>query len=309
MNKLLSPIFLISLIILLVNDWYLKVEFPGFITGKLSDVVGLFAFAYFFSSLLPKRKLLVHLSTALIFILWKMPIADGLISIWNEFLPYSIGRVIDYTDYLTLPILLLSYYYNQKPINLNTFWIKKSIIYSVYSLSIFSFLGTAGYTSYIEEYACYDEFSTKEFFSIIQEFYKKYPEYIPPTTLSNIGSKKYLPWAKTKSTLTESEIQEILDSNAVVYGNHIYSPNFYFENEGLIIITRYKTLNMSTSIYIHGVFYEGDEGMSNLNFEWAEEQRIQNLFEEEIIPKINALLKEKYPNREVHMGFCLKKIF
>lgn|GEM_PF-4660113 len=42
---LLNPIYIGSLILLILNDLYLKFEFPSFITGKLSDFTGVFCFA------------------------------------------------------------------------------------------------------------------------------------------------------------------------------------------------------------------------------------------------------------------------
>ena len=46
---LLSLPFLGSLALLIVNDHYLKAAYPSALTGKLSDVAGLFAFVYFLS--------------------------------------------------------------------------------------------------------------------------------------------------------------------------------------------------------------------------------------------------------------------
>lgn len=37
----MHPVVLLAVVVLLVNDWYLKARFPGAMTGKLSDVAGL----------------------------------------------------------------------------------------------------------------------------------------------------------------------------------------------------------------------------------------------------------------------------
>ena len=40
----LSPVFLVAVAVLVVNDHFIKVQFPGVISGKLSDVAGLIFF-------------------------------------------------------------------------------------------------------------------------------------------------------------------------------------------------------------------------------------------------------------------------
>ena len=44
---LISPGFVISLFLLLINDFYLKPELDSSFTGKLSDFAGLFVFTLF----------------------------------------------------------------------------------------------------------------------------------------------------------------------------------------------------------------------------------------------------------------------
>lgn len=106
-----SPLFIISVVLLLVNDHYLKPACPGFVTGKLSDVAGLFAFATFLSALFERRRLAVHIITAIGFILWKLPAADLLIDAANTLLPFTIGRSVDYGDLWALLVLPASYAY------------------------------------------------------------------------------------------------------------------------------------------------------------------------------------------------------
>ena len=43
----LSPVFLLTLLTLAANDLYLKAAYPGWITGKLSDISGLFLVSLF----------------------------------------------------------------------------------------------------------------------------------------------------------------------------------------------------------------------------------------------------------------------
>ena len=40
----LSPVFLVAVAVLVVNDHFIKVQFPGVVSGKLSDVAGLIFF-------------------------------------------------------------------------------------------------------------------------------------------------------------------------------------------------------------------------------------------------------------------------
>lgn len=100
--------FLIALILLLLNDHYLKEKFHNGITGKLSDFCGLFIFPFFWSVLFPTRKREIYFSTALLFVLWKSPWSQSFINSVSSSL-YSINRVIDITDLTALTILPLSF--------------------------------------------------------------------------------------------------------------------------------------------------------------------------------------------------------
>lgn len=104
--------FVLGLILLLLNDFYLKASFHNWFTGKLSDFAGLFIFPIFWSVLFPKARVLVYWFTALCFIIWKSPLSDSFIEQWNgiSFI-FTIGRVVDYSDYVALVMLPFSYYY------------------------------------------------------------------------------------------------------------------------------------------------------------------------------------------------------
>lgn len=108
---LLSPLFLSSVAVLVLNDFYLKAQFGNFLTGKLSDFAGLFAFPLFFIALLPRRRLWIYIVTAFGFTFWKTPFANGFIESWNLYIPAHIGRTIDYGDLVALCVLPLSYLY------------------------------------------------------------------------------------------------------------------------------------------------------------------------------------------------------
>ena len=111
-----APLFILALVLLLLNDFYLKYEFSNFWTGKLSDVAGLFLFPYFLSSLRIKWTKIIYLGTASLFIYWKSPFSQELIN-WCQSLGVGFNRVIDYTDLLALIILPLSFSYFQKQLS------------------------------------------------------------------------------------------------------------------------------------------------------------------------------------------------
>ena len=109
-NHFFRPIFLISVFLLIVNDLYLKYEYHNYLTGKLSDFAGLFAFPYFLSYFLKKRIKLVYLTTGLFFIFWKSALSQPIFD-YVQNLGIGINRTIDYMDLIALIILPLSYRY------------------------------------------------------------------------------------------------------------------------------------------------------------------------------------------------------
>lgn len=118
MNRKLSIFwskgFIIGLIILLLNDHFLKSTFHNWFTGKISDVAGLFIFPIFFAVILPKYKKHIYWITALGFIVWKSPFSTGLIDFINASNIIYLKRVIDWTDLLALFILPASLFYSNQ---------------------------------------------------------------------------------------------------------------------------------------------------------------------------------------------------
>jgi hypothetical protein len=102
-----AAIILLALIgVSLLNEYVLKAAFHNWLTGKLSDFVGVAAFALFWCMLFPQARRLILLGTAAGFAFWKSPAADGLISALNNTLPFSVGRVVDWTDLIALTVLI-----------------------------------------------------------------------------------------------------------------------------------------------------------------------------------------------------------
>lgn len=137
--------FVLGLILLLLNDFYFKASFHNWFTGKLSDFAGLFIFPIFWSVLFPKARVIIYWLTALCFIIWKSPLSNSFIEQWNDitFL-FTIGRVVDYSDYVALVVLPFSYYYYQ----LNTHWQIRISPGLVLLVASFAFMAT----SYAEDY-------------------------------------------------------------------------------------------------------------------------------------------------------------
>ena len=110
-----SEAFIISLSVLLLNDFILKYSFPSWWTGKLSDFAGLFVFALFWMAFFPRHQLKILGITALGFLWWKSPCSESFIQLWNNNFLFPIERVVDYTDLVALSILFFSSkYFNSK---------------------------------------------------------------------------------------------------------------------------------------------------------------------------------------------------
>jgi hypothetical protein len=106
---LLNYIFIPGIILLCLNDHYFKWEFSNWVTGKLSDFLGILILPFLFTFLFPRALKWNVLATGLIFIVWKSPYAQGFIDWYNSFAPIKVMRVIDYTDHIALIMLPVSY--------------------------------------------------------------------------------------------------------------------------------------------------------------------------------------------------------
>ena len=137
-GKLVHPIFLLSISLLLANDFFLKAFFHNELTGKLSDFAGLFAFPFFWSAIFPKRVKWIHLVTAIAFLLWKSQWSEGLINLVNS-LGLQTFRSVDWTDNIALVSIIGSYgifCQSQQPES------RPFVIRAIAILSIFSFVAT-----------------------------------------------------------------------------------------------------------------------------------------------------------------------
>jgi hypothetical protein len=102
---LLSPGLLVSLAVLVLNDWVLKPAFHNAVTGKLSDVAGVAALGLFARALAPRRPVAAAVCAGTLFALWKSPASQPLIDGWNALGSITIHRVVDGTDLAALLVL------------------------------------------------------------------------------------------------------------------------------------------------------------------------------------------------------------
>lgn len=107
-NKIAHPIFLLSLLLLILNDWYFKNAFNNEITGKLSDFAGLFAFPFLLGILFSNHKKAVHFLAGIIFIYWNSEFSQPLINYLNSSGLHVI-RTVDITDNIALISIIASY--------------------------------------------------------------------------------------------------------------------------------------------------------------------------------------------------------
>lgn len=93
--------------LLVANDTVLKSAYPGLVTGKLSDVAGLYLFGALFAWLFPEQRTGVAIGLALGFALWKSPWSGPILSIWNGHASILLARTVDTTDLVALPAIPL----------------------------------------------------------------------------------------------------------------------------------------------------------------------------------------------------------
>jgi hypothetical protein len=106
---ILNYLFVACLLILVVNDHYLKYAYGNWLTGKLSDMAGIILLPLLITYLFPSAKERSILISALLFTFWKSPFSQGLIVVYNRYAFIEITRVVDYTDLLVFSLLPLPY--------------------------------------------------------------------------------------------------------------------------------------------------------------------------------------------------------
>ncbi|WP_337965642.1 hypothetical protein [uncultured Flavobacterium sp.] len=127
---LTSELFILGILLVLVNDFYLKYAFSNAITGKLSDFAGLFIFPFFISIFLPKHALKIYISTALFFVFWKLEISTSFINYISQISNLAFYRTVDISDLIALSVLPFSYKYFKKEsiVDKKSYFIINSVI-------------------------------------------------------------------------------------------------------------------------------------------------------------------------------------
>ena len=135
-----SPAFLVGLFLLLANDFVFKAQFHNSFTGKLSDFAGLFVFPLFWSAFFPRRKALIFIATAVLFVFWKSTYSKFLIEGWNSLPFFGIYRTVDYSDLWALLILPPAYFYSDTS---SRVLVPNRLIYAIAIVSVVAFTATS----------------------------------------------------------------------------------------------------------------------------------------------------------------------
>lgn len=283
-KQLLSVGFILSIFLLLLNDFYLKAEFSGVVTGKLSDFVGLFALPFFVSVLFPSKKKWIYVITGLGFVVWKLPIADNFITLWNQYLFYSINRVVDYTDYVALLVLPISYYYQPNKMWTFNIYIKKAAVFSVVSLAVFSFLATAGTHGKIKGYEL--SYSKREVSYGIRTFFYKHPEYKVPEEFESYT------WHYRGTPPNEPSEDDWTNRASADSINF----DFYFKEYNMIMWTKFSQHEdnwngNSCDLGLISTIVPGEKGKLGKDLTDEEKEKVTSYFEEEILSKLEQILE------------------
>ena len=116
---LLNFVFLFCLLTLLFNDHYLKYEYSSWLTGKLSDMVGIILLPLLLAFIFPKLKQHSTWISAILFAFWKSSFSQPLIEFYNQIGFLQTSRVIDFTDLYVLALLPIPHIIIQKIDKLN----------------------------------------------------------------------------------------------------------------------------------------------------------------------------------------------
>lgn len=236
-SLLISPVFILGLVCLFLNDHLLKYHYPNWLTGKLSDFLGLLLFGLFWTVIVPKRQNVVLLVIGLGFVYWKLPISDRLIDFINYHLPIEIGRIVDYSDLVSLAVLpLVKFIYA----SYNYSHTKLKLIHLIPAMIVFSA------TSYVHPMVVDSDklviatISDKDYSFNVK--YEDYQMFLDNYTLFN-------------------------DSNSIAYFNRVE-----ITNDTLFLYYRYKVYFPLDSIntdyfYANAKFLEKKRGKNKITFD------------------------------------------
>lgn len=107
-KNLLNYAFCFGLVLLVLNDHFLKEAFGNWYTGKISDFAGVLILPMFIKFLFSTSTQKSIVSTIVLFTFWKSPFSQFMIDGFNSIGLFHINRIIDYTDLMAFMILPLS---------------------------------------------------------------------------------------------------------------------------------------------------------------------------------------------------------
>lgn len=107
-SVLLSWPLLLSLATLVANDFIFKYQFPGLLTGKLSDFAGIFLVSSIAFAVAPRRRWQSAVAIVLLFAWWKSPYSQSFIGALNALSPIQFNRVVDPWDLLAFSVMPLA---------------------------------------------------------------------------------------------------------------------------------------------------------------------------------------------------------
>lgn len=271
-----------GVLILLLNDFYLKEHFHNILTGKLSDFAGLFSFSIFLGLLFPNYKKGVFVLIGFSFIFWKSQFSDGLINYWNSLFNFQIGRIIDSTDLVALTILPYAFTVKLNPIRFQNPILKKGFSFLVIVISLFSFIATAGTHGKIKAYKF--DYSKYEVNQAIKLFFVENPELIVPDSLQNHT------WHYVDRD-TKDERFKAMNADTVSF-------HFFIKNEkGMYwasFIGNQDDWNISPCDLALIYYYKNYEIISQDSENSEEIKMIEKYFKENIISEINSILIENF---------------
>ena len=141
-----SPLFVCAIALLILNDFVLKATFHNWLTGKLSDFAGLTAVTILAAALWPRRLATAAVFICLGFAYWKSPDSQWLIDLVNGISPVRIGRTVDYTDLIALPVVGLTAALAPR---LRTWETRRWVLHAVAGASVVAFAATSQINSYV----------------------------------------------------------------------------------------------------------------------------------------------------------------
>lgn len=146
-KNIFNYIFILGLLLLILNDHFLKEAFGNWYTGKLSDFAGILIFPMFLKYCFRITTRKAVLFTIVGFLFWKSSLSQSVIDGFNALGWFRIGRVIDFTDFIAFLILPLTIYVMNNlsafEIRMNKLLIRRMSINAVVLTSVVAFIATS----------------------------------------------------------------------------------------------------------------------------------------------------------------------